>query len=386
MVYKVYIKRGLNMKFTIDRSALLTALQHVHSVVERRNTIPILSNVLIEAKEDGVYLTATDMDIAVIEKINLEKSEVMQLGTITTSAQMLYDIVRKLPENVKVELLSEKNDRLGIKASSSSFALNCLPAEDFPSISQEEFKFTFSLETNDLIRLIDKTSFAMSLEETRYYLNGIYLHAVKDAEGEKLRTVSTDGHRLSRVDMNIPEGANEIPGVIVPRKTIMEIRKLLEDHSDTINLSLSDNKIKLSFSNVILTSKLLDGTFPDYSRVIPEQNDKTVTISNQLLSEAVDRVSTVSTDKTRAIKVNISKGNLIISATNPDKGSASESLDVIYDGEEVEIGFNSKYVLDVARQIKGNEIIIKLSDSVSPTLVYDKDDKGVLFVLMPMRV
>ena len=386
MVYKVYIKRGFNMKFSIDRSALLTALQHVHSVVERRNTIPILSNVLIEAKEDGVYLTATDMDIAVIEKINLEKSEVMQLGTITTSAQMLYDIVRKLPENVKVELLSEKNDRLGIKASSSSFALNCLPAEDFPSISQEEFKFTFSLETNDLIRLIDKTSFAMSLEETRYYLNGIYLHAVKDAEGEKLRTVSTDGHRLSRVDMNIPEGANEIPGVIVPRKTIMEIRKLLEDHSDTINLSLSDNKIKLSFSNVILTSKLLDGTFPDYSRVIPEQNDKTVTISNQLLSEAVDRVSTVSTDKTRAIKVNINKGNLIISATNPDKGSASESLDVIYDGEEVEIGFNSKYVLDVARQIKGNEIIIKLSDSVSPTLVYDKDDKGVLFVLMPMRV
>ena len=374
------------MKFSIDRSALLTALQHVHSVVERRNTIPILSNVLIEAKEDGVYLTATDMDIAVIEKINLEKSEVMQLGTITTSAQMLYDIVRKLPENIKVELLSEKNDRLGIKASSSSFALNCLPAEDFPSISQEEFKFTFSLGTNDLIRLIDKTSFAMSLEETRYYLNGIYLHAVNDAEGEKLRTVSTDGHRLSRVDMNIPEGANEIPGVIVPRKTIMEIRKLLEDHSDTINLSLSDNKIKLSFSNVILTSKLLDGTFPDYSRVIPEQNDKTVIISNQLLSEAVDRVSTVSTDKTRAIKVNISKGNLIISATNPDKGSASESLDVIYDGEEVEIGFNSKYVLDVARQIKGNEIIIKLSDSVSPTLVYDKDDKGVLFVLMPMRV
>ena len=374
------------MKFSIDRSALLTALQHVHSVVERRNTIPILSNVLIEAKEDGVYLTATDMDIAVIEKINLEKSEIMQLGTITTSAQMLYDIVRKLPENIKVELLSEQNDRLGIKASSSSFALNCLPAEDFPSISQEEFKYSFSLETNDLIRLIDKTSFAMSLEETRYYLNGIYLHAVKGTDGEKLRTVSTDGHRLSRVDMNIPEGANEIPGVIIPRKTIIEIRKLLEDHSDIINLSLSDNKIKLSFSNVILTSKLLDGTFPDYSRVIPEQNEKTVTISNQLLSEAVDRVSTVSTDKTRAIKVNISKGNLVISATNPDKGSASESLDVLYDGEEVEIGFNSKYVLDVARQIKDNEIIIKLSDSVSPTLVYDKDDEGVLFVLMPMRV
>ena len=374
------------MKFTIDKSALLSALQHVHSVVERRNTIPILSNVLIEAKEDGVYLTATDMDIAVIEKIDLKKSEVMQLGTITTSAQMLYDIVRKLPDNISVELLSEKNDRLGIKASTSSFALNCLPSEEFPSIAQEEFNHSLNIDASEMIRLIDKTSFAMSLEETRYYLNGIYLHAVKDSTNDKLRTVSTDGHRLSRVDMNMPEGVQEIPGVIIPRKTIMEIRKLLEDHTDNINLSLSDNKIQISFSNVILTSKLLDGTFPDYSRVIPEQNDKTITISNQLLSEAVDRVSTVSTDKTRAIKININKGNLVISATNPDKGSASESLEVKYDGEEVEIGFNSKYVLDVARQIKGKDIIIKLSDSVSPTLVYDKEDEDVLFVLMPMRV
>ena len=374
------------MKFSIDRSALLIALQHVHSVVERRNTIPILSNVLIEAKEDGVYLTATDMDIAVIEKVDLDKSEVIQLGTVTTSAQMLYDIVRKLPDNIKVEFLSEKNDRLGIKASSSSFALNCLPSEDFPSIAQEDFKHSFNIDSIALIRLLDKTSFAMSLEETRYYLNGIYLHAIKEDNIHKLRTVATDGHRLSRVDMNLPEGADGIPGVIIPRKTILEIRKILEDHTGNINLSLSETKIRLSFNNVILTSKLLDGTFPDYSRVIPEQNDKLVTISNQSISEAVDRVSTVSTDKTRAIKININKGNLVISATNPDKGSASEYVDIVYDGDEVEIGFNSKYVLDVARQIKGNEIIIKLSDSVSPTLVYDKDDKEVLFVLMPMRV
>ncbi len=374
------------MKFSIDRAALLIALQHVHSVVERRNTIPILSNVLIEAKEDGVYLTATDMDIAVIEKVDLDKSEVIQLGTVTTSAQMLYDIVRKLPDNIKVEFLSEKNDRLGIKALSSSFALNCLPSEDFPSISQEDFKYSFNIDSIALIRLLDKTSFAMSLEETRYYLNGIYLHAIKEDNIHKLRTVATDGHRLSRVDMNLPEGADGIPGVIIPRKTILEIRKILEDHTGNINLSLSETKIRLSFNNVILTSKLLDGTFPDYSRVIPEQNDKLVTISNQSISEAVDRVSTVSTDKTRAIKININKENLVISATNPDKGSASEYVDIVYDGDEVEIGFNSKYVLDVARQIKGNEIIIKLSDSVSPTLVYDKDDKEVLFVLMPMRV
>ena len=374
------------MKFSIDRSALLIALQHVHSVVERRNTIPILSNVLIEAKEDGVYLTSTDMDIAVIEKIDLGKSEVTQLGTTTTSAQMLYDIVRKLPDNIKVELLSEKNDRLGIKASSSSFSLNCLPSEDFPSIAQEDFKHSFNIDSSDLVRLIDKSSFAMSLEETRYYLNGIYLHAIKEDNVDKMRTVATDGHRLSRVDINLPQGAEGIPGVIIPRKTILEIRKILEDHTGNVSLSISETKIKLSFNNVVLTSKLLDGTFPDYSRVIPEHNDKLVTISNQSISEAVDRVSTVSTDKTRAIKININKGSVVISATNPDKGSASEHLDVAYNGDEVEIGFNSKYVLDVARQIKGSEIIIKLSDSVSPTLVYDKDDKEVLFVLMPMRV
>ena len=374
------------MKFSIDRSALLIALQHVHSVVERRNTIPILSNVLIEAKEDGVYLTSTDMDITVIEKVDLGESEVTQLGTTTTSAQMLYDIVRKLPDNIKVEFLSEKNDRLGIKASSSSFALNCLPSEDFPSIAQEDFKHSFNIDALDLVRLIDKSSFAMSLEETRYYLNGIYLHAIKEDNVDKLRTVATDGHRLSRVDINLPQGAEGIPGVIIPRKTILEIRKILEDHTGNVSLSISETKIKLSFNNVVLTSKLLDGTFPDYSRVIPEHNDKLVTISNQSISEAVDRVSTVSTDKTRAIKININKGSVVISATNPDKGSASEHLDVVYNGDEVEIGFNSKYVLDVTRQIKGNEILIKLSDSVSPTLVYDKDDKEVLFVLMPMRV
>ncbi len=374
------------MKFSIDRSVLLIALQHVHSVVERRNTIPILSNVLIEAKEDGVYLTSTDMDITVIEKVDLGESEVTQLGTTTTSAQMLYDIVRKLPDNIKVEFLSEKNDRLGIKASSSSFALNCLPSEDFPSIAQEDFKHSFNIDALDLVRLIDKSSFAMSLEETRYYLNGIYLHAIKEDNVDKLRTVATDGHRLSRVDINLPQGAEGIPGVIIPRKTILEIRKILEDHTGNVSLSISETKIKLSFNNVVLTSKLLDGTFPDYSRVIPEHNDKLVTISNQSISEAVDRVSTVSTDKTRAIKININKGSVVISATNPDKGSASEHLDVVYNGDEVEIGFNSKSVLDVARQIKGNEILIKLSDSVSPTLVYDKDDKEVLFVLMPMRV
>ena len=226
------------MKFSVNKSVFLVALQHVHSVVERRNTIPILSNVLLEAKEEGIFLTATDMDIQVLESIEGSEVEIMQMGTVTTSAQMLYDIVRKLPENIKVELYSENSERLAVKASSSSFALNCLPAEDFPSFPGEDFKNTFEIESKDLIRLIDKTSFAMSMEETRYYLNGIYMHTIEEKEKRLLRTVATDGHRLSRVDMSLPEGASSVSGVIIPRKTIMEVRKLIEDNKDKLHLSL----------------------------------------------------------------------------------------------------------------------------------------------------
>ena len=374
------------MKFSVNSSALLTALQHVHSVVERRNTIPILANVLIEAKDKSISLMATDMDIQVLESIEDKEADITQMGTITTSAQMLYDIVRKLPGNIKVELYSENSDRLAIKASSSSFALNCLPAKDFPSFPDEDFKNSFQIKSEDLVRLIDKTSFAMSIEETRYYLNGIYMHTVKEDEKIFLRTVATDGHRLSRVDMSLPTGAEEIVGVIIPRKTIMEIRKLLEDTDDSITVSIDDTRIRFSIGKVILTSKLLDGTFPDYSRVIPEKNEKTVMVSNQALSEAVDRVSTVSTEKSRAIKVNVNKGNITVIANNPDQGSATESISIEYDGDEIEIGFNSKYVLDVARQVKGKSMLIKLSDPVSPTIVIDEEDKHALFVLMPMRV
>ena len=376
------------MKFAVNKSVFLVALQHVHSVVERRNTIPILSNVLLEAKEEGIFLTATDMDIQVLESIEGSEVEIMQMGTVTTSAQMLYDIVRKLPDNIKVELYSENSERLAVKASSSSFALNCLPAEDFPSFPGEAFKNTFKIESKDLIRLIDKTSFAMSMEETRYYLNGIYMHTIEEKEKHLLRTVATDGHRLSRVDMSLPEGANSVSGVIIPRKTIMEVRKLIEDNKDKLHISLDETRIRFTLGKVILTSKLLDGTFPDYSRVIPEDggNEKIVNVSNESLSQAVDRVSTVSTDKSRAIKMNVQKDTISITANNPDQGSASENIGIEYKGEGVEIGFNSKYVLDVSRQLKGKNMLIKLSDSVSPTLIFDEEDESALFVLMPMRV
>ena len=328
------------------------------------------------------------MDIQVLESIEGSEVEIMQMGTVTTSAQMLYDIVRKLPENIKVELYSENSERLAVKASSSSFALNCLPAEDFPSFPGEDFKNTFKIESKDLIRLIDKTSFAMSMEETRYYLNGIYMHTIEEKEKHLLRTVETDGHRLSRVDMSLPEGASSVSGVIIPRKTIMEVRKLIEDNKDKLHISLDETRIRFTLGKVILTSKLLDGTFPDYSRVIPEDegNEKIVNVSNESLSQAVDRVSTVSTDKSRAIKMNVQKDTISITANNPDQGSASENIGIEYKGEGVEIGFNSKYVLDVSRQLKGKNMLIKLSDSVSPTLIFDEEDESALFVLMPMRV
>ena len=226
----------------------------------------------------------------------------------------------------------------------------------------------------------------MSLEETRYYLNGIYMHTVDENGKNFLRTVATDGHRLSRVDMVLPNGAEEISGVIIPRKTIMEIRKLLEDADETIEIMIDDTRIGFSIGKVMLTSKLLDGTFPDYTRVIPEKNDKVVNVSNQALAEAVDRVSTVSSEKSRAIKINIDKQILTIIANNPDQGSATENISAEYGGENLEIGFNSKYVLDVTRQIKGKNLMFKLSDPVSPTLVFDEEDEQALFVLMPMRV
>ena len=372
------------MKVTVERAQLLKSLGHVHRVVERRNTIPILANVLVRAEKAALSLKATDLDLEVIESI---AAEVSPAGSTTVPAHMFYEIVRKLPEGSQVALESS-SDRavLAIKAGRSRFTLQTLPESDFPDLAAGDMTHKFTLAAKDLKRLIDKTQFAISTEETRYYLNGIYLHVAGSGKSQTLRAVATDGHRLAQTDLPIPAGAAGMPGIIVPRKTVTEVQRLIEDSEAEINIELSSAKIRFSIGNVMLTSKLIDGTFPDYGRVIPSGNDKELVVDKKDFEAAVDRVSTVSSERGRAVKLSLSSGKLILSVTNPDSGSATEELEVEYEADPIDIGFNSRYLLDIAAQLDGEVAMLKLADPGSPTLIQDKDTKGALYVLMPMRV
>jgi len=372
------------MKVTVERSELLKSLAHVHRVVERRNTIPILANVLLRADRSKLSLKATDLDIEVTDTI---ASEVGPGGSTTVPAHMLFDIVRKLPEGAQV-VIESSGDRaaLAIRAGRSRFTLQTLPEGDFPDLAPGDMTHKFTVKAADLKRLIDKTQFAISTEETRYYLNGIYLHVAGSGKAQTLRAVATDGHRLAQVELELPSGAAGMPGIIVPRKTVGEVQRLLEDNEAEVLIELSAGKIRFTVGEVVLTSKLIDGTFPDYARVIPAANDKELVVDKKEFEQAVDRVSTVSSERGRAVKLSITGGRLMLSVTNPDSGSATEEIEIDYDSDPLDIGFNSRYLLDIAAQIESEAAVLKLADPGSPTLIQDKEPHGALYVLMPMRV
>jgi len=372
------------MKVTLERAALLKSLGHVHRVVERRNTIPILSNVLLQADGQSLLLKATDLDLEVTERL---PADIGQKGATTLPAHILYDIVRKLPDGAQVTLeSSSESGQLQLRSGRSRFSLQSLPDSDFPDLAAGEFSHDFKLAAGDLKRLIDKTQFAISNEETRYYLNGIFLHAI-DVEGHMmLRAVATDGHRLARVDVPAPAGAGGMPGIIVPRKAVAEVQKLIEDPSQEVQVEISTTKVRFTFGDVVLTSKLIDGTFPDYARVIPSGNDKRLVVDRAPFAAAVDRVSTISSERGRAVKLAVAEGKLTLSVTNPDSGSAVEELDVDYDSTPMDIGFNARYLLDITEQLDSDTALFKLADPGSPTLVQDRDGAAALYVLMPMRV
>ncbi|MGE3770078.1 MAG: DNA polymerase III subunit beta [Bdellovibrionales bacterium] len=372
------------MKISLERAALLKTLGHVQSVVERRNTIPILSNILIRAQGSTVTVTATDMDVEMNETI---AATVGKPGEITVSAHMLYDIVRKLPDDAKVDIeRGDNSTQVTLKAGKSNFKLGTLPVEDFPQMREDALAVRFQIPATALRSMIDRTKFAISTEETRYYLNGIYLHVTKSNGRDVLRAVATDGHRLARAECEAPKGTAEMPSVIIPRKTVQELRKLLDETDDSIVVELSATKIRATSGMVTLTSKLIDGTYPDYERVIPTGNDKVATCSTRQFASAVDRVATISTEKSRAVKLTVSKGQLVLTAQSPEAGSATDELDVDYNDSKIEIGFNAKYLLDVAQQISGETTRIVLADAGAPALIEDTSDQSALYVLMPMRV
>ncbi|MHB8884001.1 MAG: DNA polymerase III subunit beta [Methylovirgula sp.] len=372
------------MHVTLERSALLKALGHVHRVVERRTTIPILSNVLVAADGHSLVLKATDLDLEVTERV---PADVTQAGATTLPAHILYDIVRKLPDGAQVSLEGGKDmAQLLLRSGRSRFTLQALPESDFPDLAAGEFSHRFALAAADLKKLIDKTQFAISTEETRYYLNGIYVHSVEADGHVMLRAVATDGHRLARVEIAAPAGSSGMPGIIIPRKAVNEVQKLVEDLDQTISVELSPTKARFSFGEVVLTTKLIDGTFPDYTRVIPTGNDKQLIVERGPFANAVDRVSTISSERGRAVKLAMADGKLTLSVTNPDSGSAVEELEVDYDGPPLEIGFNARYLLEITGQLDGDTALFKLADPGSPTLVLDREGAAALYVLMPMRV
>ncbi len=375
------------MKATIERATLLRCLSHVQSVVERRNTIPILSNVLIDASDGGnVRVMATDLDLQVVE--SMSASSVEQAGAITVSAHLLFDIARKLPEGSQVSLTTNEN-RLEVKAGRSNFKLPTLPRDDFPVIVEGDLPTSFELPARVLAELIDRTRFAISTEETRYYLNGIFLH-VTDENEPLLKAAATDGHRLARFTLARPEGAAGMPDVIVPRKAVGELRKLLEEALDgNVLIDLSASKIRFTMGGeggVVLTSKLIDGTFPDYSRVIPTGNDKLLKVDPKLLFSGVDRVATIATEKTRAVKIGLDQDRVTLSVTSPDNGTAAEELAAEYRAEALEIGFNANYLKDILGQIDADTVELHLADAGAPTLIRENEASPALYVLMPMRV
>lgn len=377
------------MHLTVDRAEFLKALGHAQSVVEKRNTVPILSHVLLQAKDQELLLMATDLDLSVVEFLG---ATVTTPGATTVPALRLYEIVRRLPDTTITLQSDAEQKTLNITAGASSFNLSCLAPEDFPKFSSLELPIKFLLKTSDLKQLLDRTYFAMSTEEARYYLNGIYFHLVTKStseNGEKytvLRSVASDAHRLALAEIRAPENIHDMPGVILSRKTVMELRQLLTTSEETVTIQLSETQIQFNFNKIELNARLIDGTFPNYDAVIPNPTEQFITIPTKQFADSVTRISTILSDKTRGLKLKITKDRLIFSATNPDYGHAIDELAIETPIDSLEIGFNARYLTDITNQITSENMIVALESTTAPTVFKSETEPHILYVLMPMRV
>ena len=367
------------MKFTINREALLKPLQLVAGVVERRQTLPVLSNVLMVVDGNQLSLTGTDLEVELVGKVSLEEGA--EAGEITVPARKLMDICKSLPENTMIEIRQE-DQRVKLKAGRSRFTLSTLPANEFPSIEEETGSMNFTIGQSRLRRLIDRTGFAMAQQDVRYYLNGMLLEVSQNC----LRSVATDGHRLAMCAVEADINQAEKHQVIVPRKGIMEMARLLTEGDEMVHITLGANHIRAKTGDFMFTSKLVDGKFPDYDRVLPRGGDKIVIGDRQELRQAFQRASILSNEKYRGIRLILSEGLLKVMANNPEQEEAEEELSLGYNGEGMEIGFNVSYLLDVLSVLSGESVKITLSDPNSSALLEESESGDSTYVVMPMRL
>tara|TARA_E500000178_G_scaffold312548_1_gene329314 strand:- start:1660 stop:2775 length:1116 start_codon:yes stop_codon:yes gene_type:complete len=371
------------MKFKISRSIFFKTLSHLQGIVDKKNSLPILANILIEAKNNQLILSSTDMDISLVEKINCN---VMENGATTINSQILYDIVRKIDDTSEIEIISNNGKLLTLRSEGSRFSLACLPKEDYPMIEMDYTEANIVLNSKIIFKLIDKTKFAISNEETRYFLNGLYFNVTNEENKNILTLVGTDGHRLAKFSHKLEGQLDNFSGVIIPKKTIYELSKLLSEIDSEIKISISSNKIVFIVGDIIFISKLIDGSFPDYRRVIPKDNKNILKINRGKLLSAVDRVSTIANEKSPVIKFKLLQNVLNLNTINNESSTASEDLNIEYEGDEIEIGFNSKYIMDIINNLDDNEISISLKDNKSPVIAQENSNSNLVYVLMPMRV
>ena len=371
------------MQFVVKRDILLKSLSYVQGVVEKKNTLPILSNVLLQLKDKKLSIIATDLDIIFYDEIS--DVEIVKEGSTTTSAAILYDILRKISSDSKLNFNLKSENKLSLKSENADFTLLCLPTDNFPTFADEFEGIDIPLEKNRFLKLLNKTRISISNDDTRHYLNGIFLH-ITEAHGRNFLTgVATDSHRLSSSSLEIDNTA-DFTSLILPRKTVFQLCSLLSESTENLSMQTSDNKIKFTLGNVKLISKVIDGKFPDYKKVVPTSNDKVLVVSSKAFINSIERVASVSLDRKEGVKLIINKNNIQLSVNSANSGEGNEKIEADFSSESLNISFNSKYLIDIASEIEDKNLKINLKDSVSPVLVEDKSDKNSYYVIMPMKI
>lgn len=368
------------MKFTIEKETLLNSLTHVYGVVERKNTMQILSNVRIHTIDNNLMITGTDMDLMVIDEI---AADVKVQGDTTIPAHLLHDIVKKLPAKSVLSFNLKDNGTMAISCGKSKFSVPCLPSYDFPTIGDDiDYTVKFTIDSVALRLLIDKVKFAISTEETRYYLNGIYVQSIDGF----LQTIATDGHRMGMMKIPLPEGLSEFEGIIIPRKAIAEIRKLIDSGNDNVSVSFSKTKIKIIYHDIVLISKLIDGTFPDCNKLVPKGYTNKMVVNKHNLSKAID-IASLSISQSKAIKLSLTDQILEVSAQGESQESySSDEVEVEHDGDDIIAGYNAIFLKDVLSSITNDEVVFMFKDNQSILSILDESTPGSVSLVMPMRV